>query len=1083
MLSRSFLVMMLLRCCICVSAQDNNNEKVTLLAANTPLSAIMRNIEKQTHRRFNYSETEVNTSEKVNVSYNEAPLNTVLGQLFTSKGITWKYIDNGIYLRKEFPQPLKDSSVLASGAMITGYITDEKSLPLIGATVKVDNTNKGAVTDVNGRFQLNNVPPDAVMVISFTGYTEERVILKKQTHISIKLKPVISKLDETVVIGYGTTTQRYSTGSVSKVSGKEIGQQPVANPLSALQGAMPGVFITNGQGLPGTNMQIQIRGMNSIVTNPGTDGGNPLFIVDGVPFSGVPMNFFSPSLAGANDYLSPFNSINPGDIESVEVLKDADATAIYGARGANGVVLITTKKGKPGKTKLDVNVYTGTEKATHLVKTLNTEQYLALRKQAFANDNVTPTPANAPELLVYNQQQYTDFQKLLIGNTPNVTNAQINLSGGNNNTRFLLGANYRNEGTVFPGGFTYHRGGAHLNVEHNSVDNRLNVSATVNYTADRNNNISQTLSTTFFPNYPLYDSTGKLTWSGRYGNPLALLNQTSTSRTNSLISSAVLRYTIIPGLKIQANLGYNYNTFNSVLTYPLSALDPKGVNPINKATYGTNSTATYIIEPQANYTRDIADGELEALIGGTWQYATANGWTIRGQNYSNDALLKNLASAGTVLRPNSLYSEYKYISFFSRLNYNWKKKYIASATFRRDGSSRFGPANQFGNFGSGALAWIFSNEHFIANALPFLSYGKLRASYGIVGNDKIADYGYLSTYVPINSYQTVNGLIPVRIANPDYSWEVNRKLETALELGFLNDRILLTAAWFKNRSNNQLVGYPLPSQTGFTSYQFNLPAIVQNTGEEFTLNTVNIRSKRFSWASAFNISFTDNKLVSFPNLSSSSYSQSLVEGQSISIVKGFHFTQIDPKSGIPLFSTASGGNTTTPTALSDYVVMGKTIPDFFGGLSNTLSYNGIQLNFLFQFVKQQGYEPAWWPGATRFTPIDALNHWEKSGDISNNPVPSTTNTNNDAGKAANAYGNSDRFWSDASYIRLKNVMLSYDLPRIWMDKIKFTQVRVYIQGQNLWTITNYKGSDPEITSRSYVIPTLKTICAGLQVSL
>lgn len=1086
MLSRSFLVMMLLRFCICVSAQDYNNEKITLLAANTPLSAIMRNIEKQTHRRFNYSETELNTSEKVNVSYNEAPLNTVLGQLFTAKGISWKYIDNGIYLRKEisFPtnNPLKDSGALTSGVMVSGTITDEKSLPLIGATVKVLNTSRGAVTDVNGRFQLNHVPANALMVVSFTGYMEERVPIRNQTNITIKLQPVVSKLDETVVIGYGTTTQRFNTGSVSRVTAKEIEQQPVANPLSALQGQMPGVLVTNGQGLPGTNVQIQIRGINSIVSNPRLATGAPLFIVDGVPFSSVPMNF-SASLAGANDYLSPFNSINPGDIESLEVLKDADATAIYGSRGANGVVLITTKKGKAGKTKLDVNIYTGTEKATNLVKTLNTQQYLALRKQAFANDGITPTPGNAPELLVFDQTRYTDFQKLIYGGTPSVTNAQINLSGGNNYTRFILGTNYRNEGTVYPGGLGYHRGGTHLNIEHNSLDNRLNVSTTVNYTSDRNNCISQVLNAKYAPNYPLYDSTGKLTWSGRAGNPLAAATQNSTSQTNSLLANAVIRYEVIPDLKLQVNMGYNYNTYNSVLTFPLSALDPKGINPINRANYGNNSTSTYIIEPQANYTRKIAEGQMTMLVGGTWQYAITNGWTVQGQDYSNDALLQDLSSAGTLLKPGSIYKEYKYISFFSRLNYNWKGKYIAAATFRRDGSSRFGPAKQFGNFGSGALAWIFSNEHFITDAMPFLSYGKLRASYGIVGNDNIADYGYLSTYTTSYVYQNTNGLIPARIANPDYSWEVNRKLETAIELGFLHDRILLTAAWFKNRTNNQLVGYPLPSQTGFGSYQYNLPAVVQNTGKEFSLNTANVKSKKFTWGSTFNLSFIDNKLISFPNLSSSSYSQSLVEGQSISIVKGFHLAEIDPKTGIPLFSTASGNNKSTPAAPQDYIVIGKTIPDFFGGLGNTLSYNGIQLNILFQFVKQKGYEPGWWPGATRTIPVEALDHWGKSGDISKNPIVSTTLTDNDAGRSSNAYLNSDRFWNDASYIRLKNLMLSYDLPRTWTNKIRFSQIKIYIQGQNLWTITNYKGSDPEIPNRFYIVPTLKTICAGLQVVL
>lgn len=1083
----TLMIIMLLRFCIYATAQDTNDQRITLLAGSVSLASVLKHIEKQTNKRFNYSESELNTDEKVSVNYNEAPLNQVLGQLFSGRGFSWRMIDNGIYLRKDpepaMTKPLKDSGNLAPVMVVTGSVADEKGQPLIGATIKVINSGRGTLTDEKGRFRITDVPVNATIMVSFTGFTEQRVLIRNRTDFSVFLKPAVSLLDGTVIIGYGTTTQRYNTGSINKVTGKEIEQQPVANPLTALQGRMPGVFITNTNGLPGANVKIQIRGINSIVTNSDAGGGSPLFIVDGVPFTNVPLNSTNGFMAGANGNLSPLNSINPNDIESVEVLKDADATSIYGSRAANGVILITTKKGKAGKTILDINLYTGMEKATNLVKSLNTPQYLEMRKAAFANDSITPTISNAPDLLLFDPNQYTDIQKLILGNSSNVTNAQVNVSGGNNSTRFILGGSFWNEGTIYPGDLNYHRGGIHMNIEHNSPDNKLFVSLTGNYTSDKNNSLSQPIAgLQLAPNYPVYDSSGKLNWVGG-DNPLAYTKQSSTSKTNALIGNGIFRYSILPDLNAQISLGYTNTNFNTILTTPLSSLNPNAFNPISKATYGNNGVTTYIVEPQLNYTRQIAQGRLQALLGGTWQYTNTSGSLIQGQSYSNDGLLKDQASAAKLVNPSSNYTEYKYVSLFARMNYNWQNKYILNAVFRRDGSSRFGPDKRFGNFGSGGLAWLFSNEDFVKEIFPFLSYGKLRASYGLVGNDQITDYAYLSTYRTSGVYQSLTGLIPSRIANPDYSWEVTRKLEVAMELGFINDRVLLTANWFKNKSNNQLVGYPLPTQTGFSSYQANLPATIQNTGTELLVNTVNIKSAHFNWKSSFNLSFIDNKLLSFPGLAGTSYANKYIEGKSVSIVKGYHFTGIDPNTGLPQFATADSSKKNAPSMATDFAVMGKTLPEYYGGISNTFTWKGLELNFLFQFVKQEGNSPSFWPGSGRLLPPEALNRWQKKGDITDVPVASTVSIYNAAGTASVAFTNSDRFWTDASYIRLKNLMLSYSLPLKLIQQIKLNQCRIYLQGQNLWTITNYKGSDPEIPSARYIVPTLRVICAGLQITL
>lgn len=1070
----------LLAACLDVQGHGYSQGKLSLAEKDVPLPKVFQAIERQSDYHFFYDYPIFAQAAKVSVDMKDASIEQVLNVCFKNQPFSYS-IEGKLVLvkRKEMRASVVGDTHPSTSFDIRGRVTDSLGRPLVGASVQIKGTNKGLQTDANGGFEIKELPENAVLLVSFAGYTSREISVATNNFLSIVLLTAVNPLDEVQIIGYGTTTQRLYTGDISKVSGKEIEEQPVANPLSALEGRMTGVFIQSGQGLPGTSITVQVRGLNSIA-----GGNNPLFIVDGVPFGTTPLNSWNGSLIAANGNISPFNSINPSDIESIEVLKDADATAIYGSRGSNGVILITTKKGKAGKTKFDVNVYTGQDAATHLVKSLSTPQYLQIKREAFANDGVTPTIANAPQITLFDTTKYTNWQKFMLGNTPSVTNAQMTISGGNLNTRFLLGGSYRNEGVIFPGNIAYHRGGVHFNMEHTSPDSKFYVSLNSIFTSDKNNDIAQTIASVLLaPDQPLYDSTGALNFIGG-GNPLAMLKQYSYNQTNNLVSSVQLRYNLLPGWNIKTSLGYSYMAMNTLLTYPDAAQNPAN-NPVSKADYGSNAVTTYIIEPQTTYQRAISSGKLEALIGGTWQYNVTDGYFIQGQNYSNDALLQNLGAAGSISTapgPATNYLQYKYISAFSRVNYNWSDKYIIDASFRRDGSSRFGPGKEFGNFGAGGAAWLFSNENFVSHALSFLSYGKIRASYGVVGNDQIADYQYLATYSSSLNYQGISGLAPSRIANPDYSWELNRKLEAAIELGFFKDRILLSAIWYRNRSSNELVGYPLPSQTGFTSYQANLPALVQNTGWEYSLNTINVKSKDFTWSSSFNISFLNNKLLSFPGLASSSYSNTYVIGKSISLVKGYHFVRVDPQTGIPQFSTVKGADTLSPSYATDRVVMGKTMPNYFGGLNNTVTYKKFEFGFLLQFVKQQGSRPDYWPGVQNFMTAEALKRWQKPGDITNVPKATTLNANNASSTAYSYFLGSDRFWGDASYLRLKNVTIAYNLPKETIAKLKIDQCRFYVQGQNLLTFTRYPGSDPEVPGGSYIVPVIRIITGGIQIT-
>ncbi|HVY74893.1 MAG TPA: SusC/RagA family TonB-linked outer membrane protein [Puia sp.] len=1047
------------------------SQSISLSFKDAKLETIFKAIERQSSYHFVYVSEKIAGIPRISVEIKSASIQEVMDICLKNLPLFYEVEGNYVTIKSRVIISPKQDSVVAE---VRGKVLNDRGEPVPGVAVTVNNSSAGTVTDIDGSFLLLNTPGNANLKFAGANVESYEEPLAERKVLVVVLKTKIGKLDQVQVIGYGNSTKRYSVGNSSAITSEEISRQPIANPISSIQGYMPGVFVQNGPGLPGSQVNLQIRGINSIA------GSNaPLYIVDGVPFSSTPLNQWNGSLAVANGYLSPFNSLNPADIENITVLKDADATAIYGSRASNGVVLITTKRGKAGHTKLDINVYTGVERTSHYVTTVNTQQFLQLQHQAFDHDGITPTPANAPYLLVYDTTQYIDYPRFTIGEKAPVTDAQASVSGGNATTKFLFAGNFRTEKTVFPGDFSYTRAGVHLNVEHNSPNKKFYAFINSQLSQDRNDNtILNIAQLSIPPDYPLYDASGNLYNVGG-SNPLAYARQTASNKTFNIITNALFRYTILRGLDIKLNAGINRIDLNSVLTYPKSAQDP-ATNPINHAQYADNANTTYIIEPQLEYNRNTAEGKLNVLFGGTYQYSNTYGTFIQGQNFSNDGLLQNLGSAGSISTspgPATNSIEYKYLSVFARVGYVLKDRYLVDLNGRRDGSSRFGPDHQFGNFGSVAAGWIFSGEPFIKNAIPALSYGKLRASFGIVGNDPSTSYQYIATYRSSSLYQGTAGTVPARIANPDFRWEVVRKLEAAIEFGFLKDRILFSLSWFQNQSSNQLVGYPLPSQTGFTSYQYNLPAEVRNYGTEWELSTTNIKTQDFTWTSSFNLSFVNNRLISFPGLASSSYANSYEVGESISIVKAFHYVGINTEDGIARYASSSGKDTASPSAPKDYQIIGKTIPEFYGGLSNDLKYKNFELSFLFQFVDQQGWAPTWYPGLYYSTPVHALQAWQKPGDITDVPVPTKVNYS-----AYFPFVSSDRFWVDASYVRLKNISLSYSLPQSLVTKWHISECTVFLIGQNLLTITSYPGSDPEMPGQLLVVPSLRVITGGIHLT-
>jgi len=454
-----------------------------------------------------------------------------------------------------------------------------------------------------------------------------------------------------------------------------------------------------------------------------------------------------------------------------------------------------------------------------------------------------------------------------------------------------------------------------------------------------------------------------------------------------------------------------------------------------------------------------------------------------GRGFPSEALMKTINAASSITTSTNTYAQYRYNAVFGRINHIIKEKYIINITGRRDGSSRFGPGRQFANFGAIGSAWIFSKEEAVKSLMPFLSFGKLRASYGITGNDQIGNYQYLDTYSPTGSglYQGNIGLAPQRLYNPDFAWETNKKIEAGLDLGFLNDRIVATVNYYRNRSSNQLVNSPLPATTGFTSIQSNLPATVQNTGLEIVLNTSNIKTQDFTWSTSLNLSVPRNRLIAFPNLDASpEYSNRFVVGQPLGIRKLYQYTRVDPNTGIYQFKDVNGDGNLDVSDQKTIRFVGK---NFYGGLLNSFQYKRFEFSFLFQFVKQTGYNYLYYlsgaaPGTQFNQPVYELSRWMKPGDITNVQRFSTLA----AYQTAYAQlANSDRAISDASFIRLKNLSFSYSLPQRWITKLKIETIRIFIQGQNLLTLTNYKGLDPE--NQNSVLPPLRVVTGGVHITL
>ncbi|WP_165446945.1 SusC/RagA family TonB-linked outer membrane protein [Olivibacter jilunii] len=1073
------------------------------------MKEIFRQIKKQTGLTVMYSNdiVSLDLAEKLNVNFKNTPIEDVLNFILSKKNLTYSFVADGVLILKPKGNEKKSTSLnssqdtTANTFAINGKVTDASGNPIPGVTILVKGTRLGSTSDSNGTFSIPSVTQGLILQASSIGYQTRELKITGNT-VLILLPIDMKSLDETVVIGYGTSTRRFNTGNIGSVKAKEIEKQPVTNPLLALQGRVPGLFVEQTTGLPGTGVKVRIQGQNSI-----GNGNDPLYVIDGVPFSSQLLPSINPSLlgnSGTNDLAgNPFNFINPSNIESIEVLKDADATAIYGSRAANGAILITTKKGQQGKTKISLNMQNGWGQNARRIKLLNSQEYLEMRREANKNDGLTSPRPNDYDLNgFWDTTRYTDWQKELIGGTANYSDIQVSASGGSENTQFIIGAGYHRETTVFPGNFSDQKGSVHFNINNISSNKKLRIQFTGNYLNDRNllPNVDLTSDAIRLAPIapPVYNTNGEFNWmptdagtSSFIANPLRYTLTRYKNLTDNLIGNAIVGYKILDNLEIKSSFGYTKLSTSEISTTPLTYYPPENrAFNVRSAGFGNNKQSSWIIEPMVNFHKSSKMGTLEILLGSTLQHSSTNGTLISGFGQNSDLNLEDIKAATQLFVSNSLNTEYKYNAIFGRINYNLDEKYIINLTARRDGSSRFGSSNRFHNFGAIGAAWIFSQEKLVKDNLHFLSFGKLRGSYGTSGSDQIGDYRFMSLYENFNvaiPYQGIQVLTPIRLANPYLRWEETKKLQIGIELGIINDKVHFVTNYFNNKSLNQLMGYQLPWTTGFSNIDQNFPAVVKNKGWEFLISSNNITSKNFTWTSNINFTKYSNAITSFPGLDVSSYATTYEIGKPINISRRFKFMGVDPSTGLYQFLTHDNKLTSTPDEILDRTAIISLDPSFFGGIQNTFAFKNIYLDILFQFVKQRAQNYRFGPirqghfsNGNGNQPIEVLDRWQKPGDIAQYQQfrPNSSDVRNAYSDAVS----SDIAYSDASYIRLKNISLSWELPNRWKEAIHFQSLNIFLQSQNLFTITNYVGLDPESKSSSS-LPPLRVITIGIKATL
>jgi len=965
---------------------------------------------------------------------------------------------------------------------ITGTVTDNSDgSTLPGVAILAKGTTNGTVTDINGKYSLSVDESVKVLVFSFMGMRTEEREIGSLSMVNVRMENDNIGLDEVVVIGYGSVKRSDLTGAVSSVNMDNLKEMPATSFDKKLQGRVSGVQVTTLSGQPGGATSVKIRGGNSIMA-----GNEPLYVIDGVLMES--QQNFSWIGGPAENGLS---SINPNDIESMEILKDASATAIYGARGANGVVIITTKKGQKGKDKITFSAYVGMQQKASSVDVMNATQYAKLYDEAGYNadpEEYTPLYPD-PESL----GKGTDWQNEIFRKAP-IRNYQLSFSGGNEKTTYSVSGDYfSQEGIIVGSDFTRYSFRVSLDRQ---VNDKLKLGTSIGY----NKTISNTVPTdtpggffpgvvntalTFNPVLPVYDADGNYTLTDPNAdawldNSVAVTRIVdAVSNINRVLGNIYLEYEFIKDLKFRTSLASDIYHQTQDMYTPRTVYS--GSFNGGQARFATTDLQTILAENTLSYNKKFGDiHQINAVVGFTFQNNKSRSFIDIATNFPNDVLgyygIENAEDFPSIYASNA---ESAIVSYLGRVNYNLKEKYLLTVTGRVDGSSRFGSNNRYAFFPSVALAWRLIQEDFIKESGVFSDL-KLRISYGKSGNDRISDYAYIrtiggTTYF-FNGGSPASGFAPQVPGNDNLKWETTNQFDVGMDMGFLDSRISLTTDYYYKKTVDLLYNSEIPYTTGYPVYLENIGSM-KNSGVEFSLRTANLVNA-FKWNTDFNISFNRNQILDLGGktlyVNNDTYKLKIgtwsviQEGEQMGSFYGLEadgIWQLDQDAEAAIYGNEPGDfkyidqNHDGVIDANDRKIIGHALPKFFWGLNNTFSYGNLTLDVFIQgqhgnqILNSNRFELESGNGLSNAS-TDMLNRWTPD-----NP----SNEYARANRNADYLKMSDRYLEDGSYVRIKLITLSYNLPNKWMSALKIDNARFYVTGENLLTFTKYTGFDPEVS--------------------
>ncbi|GAA0878597.1 TonB-dependent receptor [Algoriphagus jejuensis] len=1082
---------------------------------NYSLMELFREIENKTDFSFFYTETAVSGLAGLSIAKSSGTVEEHLYQIATQTNLRFKQVNNTISVIANSGS-LSLVETEAQRAKISGTVKDDTGMPLPGVTVLVEGTTTGTVTDVDGNFTIEASEGQA-LIFSFIGLQKQRITVGSATIVDVVMVTEENNLDEFVVVGYGTLQKKDITGAVSAISSEEIKDQPVASIDQAIAGRMAGVVVTQATGAPGGGASVRIRGAGSL-----SAGNEPLYVVDGFPVT--------------NDFdqrNNPLNTINPNDIDNIQVLKDASATAIYGSRGSNGVILITTKSGKSGMSKIDFSISTGVQQVEKTLDVLNATEFARYVNESRNNAWVNSGPgrsASDPNSVRLNNVMYllpeslsdpeslgegTDWQDEIF-RTAQMSNYQLNFSGGNEKTKYFVSGGYLSQDGVILNS-DLKRYSFRVNVE-SQMNKRVKVGAnlTPSYTfsnqslAEGNWQGGGIIQSAITANPVLtpYDEFGnytKITGQGiglsEVDNPVKIAKEYFHEQQNlRLLGTSFAEFLLVDNLKFKALVGADIRNFREDI-FSSSIINPNSVNPTKPAvgTNGTSQTRNWLSEFTLSYNKSIGKHNFDAVLGYTVQQESLDINRITGTNFANDNI-KTINAAGLISSATSTKEEWSLISYLARVNYNYDDRYLVTATFRRDGSSRFGEDNRWGSFPSVSLGWRISEEEFMSE-VDWLSELRLRTSYGLTGNNFITNYGSIGLTgienypLGMNGGTVSNGIRLTNIPNSKLGWEKNSQTDIGIEIGLLQNRIYASADYYNKRTSDLLLNVPVPTLTGYATALQNIGEI-QNKGFEFTVTSRNTVGE-FKWTTDLNFSTNNIEVLALGPDGSP-----IISRQATSASAPTHITEIGSAPGSffgynvigvyqnqeeidssPVIKNGNGTVQSKPGQLrfedvngdgvitaDDRTVLGSPFPDFTWGMTNSFTYRNIDFAFTLQGV--QGFEVL--NAARRYygnyagsynVLSSASDGWMSETDRGDGVSP-MIDRNFNAYAGSNVVNNiTSLFVEDGSFLRIRNITLGYNLSTSLLEKAKLSSLRLSFTVQNAYTFTDYEGYNPEVSAQ------------------